>query len=96
MGKPHPVALRARVVVCMEDRHAHRAAAALLRVSVKFVNDMVVLKRETGGLEPGLQGNGGEHGKSGAVCGAGSRRGGLPRPTSRWMTSCWKLPRCTR
>ncbi len=40
-----------------------RGAAAQFRVSVKFVNDMVILKRETGGLEPRLQGNGGGHGK---------------------------------
>jgi len=30
---------------------------------VKFVNDMVILKRETGGLEPRLQRNGDGHGK---------------------------------
>ena len=30
---------------------------------MKFVNDMVILKRETGGLEPRAQGNGGGHGK---------------------------------
>lgn len=37
------------------------------RVSVKFVNDMVILKRETGGLEPRKQGNGGGHGKLGRL-----------------------------
>jgi len=52
MGKPHPVALRERVVACVEERHSHRAATAQFRVSVKFVNDMVILKRETGGLKP--------------------------------------------
>jgi transposase len=30
---------------------------------VRFVNDMVILKRTTGGLEPKAQGNGGGHGK---------------------------------
>lgn len=30
---------------------------------MKFVNDMVILKRETGGLQPRRQGNGGGHGK---------------------------------
>jgi len=63
MGKPHPVALRKRVVAFVEEGHSHRAAAARFRVSVKFVNDMVILKRETGGLEPRAQGNGGGHGK---------------------------------
>lgn len=63
MGKPHPMALRERVVAFVEEGHSHRAAAARFRVSVKFVNDMVILKRETGGLEPRVQGNGGGHGK---------------------------------
>lgn len=30
---------------------------------MKFVNDMVILKREAGGLEPRQQGNGGGHSK---------------------------------
>ena len=63
MGKPHPMALRERVVAFVEEGHSHRSAAARFRVSVKFVNDMVILKRETGGLEPRVQGNGGGHGK---------------------------------
>jgi transposase len=57
------MALRERVVVFVEEGHSHRAAAARFRVSVKFVNDMVILKREAGGLEPRRQGNGGGHGK---------------------------------
>ena len=57
------MALRERVVAFVEEGHSHRAAAARFRVSVKFVNDMVILKRETGGLEPRAQGNGGGHGK---------------------------------
>jgi transposase len=52
MGKPHPIELRERVVACVEEGHSHRSAAARFRVSVKFVNDMVILKRETGGLQP--------------------------------------------
>ena len=63
MGGPHPVALRQRVVAFVEEGHSHRAAAAQFRVSVKFVNDMVIVKRATGGLEPLTQGNGGGHGK---------------------------------
>ena len=63
MGKPLPVEIRERVVAFVEDGHSHRSAAAQFRVSVKFVNDMVILKRETGGLEPRAQGNGGGHGK---------------------------------
>ena len=63
MGKPHPMALRERVVAFVEEGHSHRAAAARFRVSVKFVNEMVTLKRETGRLEPRVQGNGGGHGK---------------------------------
>jgi transposase len=63
MGKPHPIELRQRVVACVEEGHSHRSTVARFRVSVKFVNDMVILKRETGGLQPRRQGNGGGHGK---------------------------------
>ena len=57
------MALRERVVAFVEEGHLHRTVAARFRVSVKFVNDMVILKRETGELEPRRQGNGGGHGK---------------------------------
>ena len=61
MGKPHPMELRTRVVDFVEDGNTHRATAAHFRVSIKFVNDTVKLKRETGSLEPkphGRQGHG--------------------------------------
>ncbi len=38
-------------------------------VSVKFVNELVILKRETSSLEPRPQGNGGGHGKLAGVRG---------------------------
>jgi len=57
MGKPHPLALRERVVAFVTDGSTHRAAAAHFRVSTKFVNDMVILKRATGSLAPKRQGN---------------------------------------
>jgi transposase len=69
MGKPLPMALRQRVVDFVEEGHTHRSAAAQFRVSIKFVNDMVLLKRATGALEPKPQGNGGGHGKLGGVAG---------------------------
>ncbi|PWL35061.1 MAG: hypothetical protein DCO97_11265 [Marivita sp. XM-24bin2] len=50
MGKSHPTALWERVVAFVEEGQSHRFAAARFRVSVKVVNDMVILKRETGGL----------------------------------------------
>ncbi|HKL69197.1 hypothetical protein [Salibaculum sp.] len=50
MGKPHPTELRTRFVDFIEEGNTHRATAAHFRVSVKFVNDMVKLKRETGAL----------------------------------------------
>ena len=83
MGKPLPMELRQRVVDFVEEGHTHRSAAAQFRVSVKFVNDMVLLKRATGALDPKPQGNGGGHGKLAGV--ASSRawqargRGGLDR-----------------
>lgn len=57
MGRPHPVALRERVVAFVEEGNAHREAARHFRVSPKFVNDMVRLKRETGDLAPKRQGS---------------------------------------
>lgn len=56
MGRPHPMALRARVVAFVEEGNGHREAARHFRVSPKFVNDMVRLKRETGTLAPKPQG----------------------------------------
>ena len=63
MGKPHPVELRQRVVDCVAEGNTHRSVAARFLVSVRFVNDMVKLRRATGGLAPKAQGNGGGHGK---------------------------------
>lgn len=57
MGKPHPVELRSRVIAFVEEGHGHREAARHFRVSPRFVNDMVILKRATGALAPRLQGN---------------------------------------
>ena len=67
MGKPLPMELRQRVVDFVEEGHTNRAAAAQFRVSIKFVNDMVLLKRDTGSLEAKPQGNGGGHGKLAGV-----------------------------
>jgi len=61
------VELRRRVVDLVEEGHTHRAAAAQFRVSIRFVNDMVLLKRATGSLEARQQGNGGGHGKLAGV-----------------------------
>jgi len=59
--------LRRRVVNFVEEGRTHRAAAAQFRISIKFVNDMVILKRTTGSLEARKQGNGGGHGKLAGV-----------------------------
>ena len=74
MGKPLPVELRQRVVDFVEQGNTHRAAAAQFRVSIKFVNDMVLLRRRTGSLDPKPQGNGGGHGKLAGVAGWIERR----------------------
>lgn len=63
MGKPHPIELRERVVAFVDEGGTHRAAARHFRVSPKFVNDMIKLRRETGRLEPKPQGNLGRTGK---------------------------------
>ena len=57
MGRPDPLELRSRVVAHVESGKTHRSAAKRFDVSIKFVNDMVKLKRETGRLSPKRQGN---------------------------------------
>ncbi len=57
MGKSHPLALRGRVNAFVEDGHSHRAAARHFRVSPRFVNNLVKLKRVTGSLAPRRQGH---------------------------------------
>lgn len=57
MGRPHPVELRERAVSLVEQGNTHTEVARRLCVSIKFVNDMVRLKRETGSLAPKRQGN---------------------------------------
>ena len=51
------MALRERAVALVEEGYTHTSTARQLRVSIKFVNDIVRLKRETGALEPKRQGN---------------------------------------
>ena len=57
MGKPHPMELRSRVIAFVDEGHGHRDAARHFRVSPRFVNDMVILKRDSGELLPQVQGN---------------------------------------
>lgn len=63
MGKPHPIELRRRVVAFVDEGYGHREAARHFRVSPKFVNDMIKLRRETGSLAAKPQGNLGRTGK---------------------------------
>jgi transposase len=67
MGRPHPIELRERVVAFIDDGHGHREAARHFRVSPRFVNELIKLRRETGSLKPRPQGNGGGHGKLAGV-----------------------------
>lgn len=48
MGKPHPIELRARVVAFVEEGNSHREAARHFRVSPRFVDNMMILKRASG------------------------------------------------
>ena len=52
MGKPLPLELRERDVYFVGERNTHRSAAAHFRVSIKFANDMIRVKRITGSLVP--------------------------------------------
>ena len=49
--------LRSRVIRFVEAGHGHREASRHFLVSPKFVNDLVILRRETGALAPRPQGN---------------------------------------
>jgi transposase len=69
LGKPHPIELRERVAAFVDEGHGHREAARHFRVSPRFVNDLIKLRRETGSLDPRPQGNGGGHGKLAGVTG---------------------------
>ena len=57
MGKSHPIELRSRVVAFVEEGNTHREASRHFRVSPRFVNNLVILKRETGSLLPRRQGH---------------------------------------
>lgn len=57
MGKPHPMALRERVVTFVDEGNSHREAARHFRVSPRFVNDMIKLRRDSGDLAAKRQGN---------------------------------------
>lgn len=57
MGRPHPLALRERVAAFVDEGHSHREAARRFRVSPRFVNELIKLRRETGGLGPRPMGN---------------------------------------
>jgi len=67
MGRAHPIELRERVVAFVDEGHGHREAARHFRVSPRFVNDLIKLRRETGSLAARPQGNGGGHGKLAGV-----------------------------
>lgn len=56
MGRPHPMALRQRVVAFVLEGHSNRTAARHFRVSPRFVNDLMILHRETGSLDARPQG----------------------------------------
>ena len=57
MGKPLPMALRERVAAYVDEGHGHREAARHFRVSPRFVNELMKLRRETGSLKPRRQGH---------------------------------------
>lgn len=56
MGKPLPMALRERVAGYVDEGHTNRQAARQFRVSLRFVNELMKLRRETGSVEPRRQG----------------------------------------
>lgn len=86
MGKPHPVELRERAVAFVAQGNKHTEAPRRLGVSIKFVNNMVRLKRLTESLAPKPQGNLG-WGKLTGVKGWVERRiAARPRLTNEELT----------
>lgn len=57
MGKPYPMALRERVDAFVDEGHGHREASRHFRVSPRFVNELMKLRRETASLAPRRQGH---------------------------------------
>lgn len=57
MARPLPMALRERVAAFVDEGHSNREASRHFRVSPKFVNDLMKLRRETGSLSPRRQGH---------------------------------------
>lgn len=57
MGKPYPMALRERVAAFVDEGHGHREASRHFRVSPRFVNELMKLRRETASLAPRRQGH---------------------------------------
>lgn len=74
MGKPLPLELRQRVAAYVDEGHGHREAACHFRVSPRFVNNLMKLRRETGSLEARRQGHGAGGGKLGPHAGFVRRR----------------------
>jgi transposase len=68
MGKPHPIELRSRVVAFVEEGNSHREAARHLRVSLRFVNNLVIRQRTVGSLVPPRQGYAPGGGKLDELC----------------------------
>lgn len=56
MGRPHPMALRERVVAFVAEGHSNREAARHFRVSPRFVNTLMIRHRKAGTLEALPQG----------------------------------------
>ncbi len=56
MGKPHPLELRKRVVAFVREGNSRREAARHFQVSSRFVNNMMLLYRDTGSLAAKRQG----------------------------------------
>ncbi len=57
MSRPYPIEFRERVIAFVEAGNTHRASASWFQVSIKFVNDLVRLKRKSGSLQAKRQAN---------------------------------------
>jgi transposase len=57
MGTPLPLGLRERVAAFVDEGHGHREASRHFRVSPRFVNELMKLRRQTGSVAPRRQGH---------------------------------------
>lgn len=63
MSKPLPIELPKSVAAYVDEGHGHREAARHFRVSLRLVNELIKVRRETGALQTRRHGHAPDSGK---------------------------------